>query len=220
VKQIPLWGKLVPLVALVLASFAPPGMHVVQAANQTVVSLTFDDGLSDQTTAAQQLEAHGMRGTFYIISGRVGSSGSLTTSQLLALQNSGHEIGGHTVTHPDLTTLSSSQQQQEICGGKTALQNLGLTVTNLAYPFGSYNSTSQSVAKGCGYKTARTVGDLEPQLLLGLAPGAVRQRHGGADDGASHRRQRLTHAHPDAFGYSHAHSDAVPHPDSFTVALT
>ena len=51
----------------VLAAFAPGAM-----AAQTIVSLTFDDGIATQNFARTQLTAHGMRGTFYLNSGDVG----------------------------------------------------------------------------------------------------------------------------------------------------
>jgi len=107
------------------------------------VSLGFDDGLADQAGAVTALANHGMKGTFYIISGRVGASGNLTASQIQQIQAAGNEIGGHTITHPDLPTLSTSQQQHEICDGRTALQDMGFTVNNLAYPFGDFNSTTE-----------------------------------------------------------------------------
>ncbi|MDR0345974.1 MAG: polysaccharide deacetylase family protein, partial [Nocardiopsaceae bacterium] len=66
---------------------------------RTVVSLTFDDGDADQLTAARILHAHGMAGTFYIITGAVGTPGYLTVAQLRELARAGNEIGGHTVSH-------------------------------------------------------------------------------------------------------------------------
>src|SRR5262249_11690968 len=99
--------------------------------------------------------------TFYIISSRVGQSGSLSLSDLQAIQAAGHEIGGHTVDHPDLTTLNTSQQQQEICNDRTTLIGWGFNPISFAYPFGSYNTSAETVAKNCGYLSARIVGGLD-----------------------------------------------------------
>src|SRR5262249_36875673 len=74
---------------------------------QTVVSLEFDDENSDQYQAGAMLAAHGMRGTFFVNSGRIGNDGYMTVQQLQALQSGGNEIGGHTIYHVDLPTLSS-----------------------------------------------------------------------------------------------------------------
>src|SRR5262245_50344537 len=62
----------------------------------TVVSLTFDDSLADQNQTGAMLAQRGMRGTYYVNSGRVGLAGYLTQSQLRSLANAGHEIAGHT----------------------------------------------------------------------------------------------------------------------------
>src|SRR2546429_4538496 len=83
---------------------------------QTVVSLTFDDGIQTQLGAASVLEAHGMRGTFYINSGNVGTkSFFMSWSQLDGLASVGHEIAGHTVDHKRLTDLTPDAQQHEVC---------------------------------------------------------------------------------------------------------
>ena len=118
---------------------------------QTIVSLTFDDGVGDAPAAQAILDAHGMKGTFYIISGSVNDTPDyMTLAQLLALQTDGHEIGGHTITHPNLTTLTAAQQQHEICDGRTALIGMGLSpVVSFAYPEGAANSTTETIAKSC-----------------------------------------------------------------------
>ena len=73
-----------------------------------IVSLTFDDGSSDQYAMRSILAEHSMRATFYINSGTVGMPGYLNWDQLAALAADGNELGGHTVDHVKLTTLSAS----------------------------------------------------------------------------------------------------------------
>jgi peptidoglycan/xylan/chitin deacetylase (PgdA/CDA1 family) len=153
-----LWG------ALLCAITAVAGLAVLfptpsQAAGQTVVTLTFDDGTVDQQAAVDLLAAHGMHATFYVNSTRINQPGYFTTQQLLALQSAGNEIAGHTLTHPDLTTLSSDDQKREICNDRVALSNMGLQITNFAYPFGSYEGVEANVAY-CGYNSAREIGDI------------------------------------------------------------
>jgi peptidoglycan/xylan/chitin deacetylase (PgdA/CDA1 family) len=60
----------------------------------TVVSLTFDDGWANQTTAASALDAHGMKGTFYVNTNTVGTSGHLSWAQLEAFDSAGNEVTG------------------------------------------------------------------------------------------------------------------------------
>src|SRR5271156_4082803 len=94
-----------------------------RALAQATISLTFDDGLLSATTAQVIMDAHGMKGTFYIISGLIGTDPTyyLSLAPIKALKADGHEIGGHTITHPDLPTLTTAQQQHEICDGRTQL---------------------------------------------------------------------------------------------------
>ena len=130
------------------------------APGQVIVSLNFDDGLASQLQAAAMLEARGMRGTFYINSSRIGQSGRLTLDQLRALRDAGHEIGGHTLSHPRLTTLSADDQRKEICNDRVALLNAGFRVTSFAYPFGDKDSFTRQVVIDCNYNSARESGGL------------------------------------------------------------
>ena len=129
----------------------------------TVVSLTFDDALSQQTTAAALLEKHGMRGTFFLNTWRLQEAlpQNMTAAQARDLQDRGHEIGGHTINHPHLTTLSADQQHVEICNDRANLLGLGLDVQNFAYPFGDWNSSARKIVIDCGYNSARDVGGVD-----------------------------------------------------------
>jgi peptidoglycan/xylan/chitin deacetylase (PgdA/CDA1 family) len=129
-------------------------------AAQTLVSLEFDDGLTSQLTAKQILDLHGMKGTFFVISGRTDSAGYLNKAQLLALQESGHEVGGHTLSHANLTNVNLTELKRQVVDDKRALESMGLKISNFAYPFGSYDDTAVGVVRDAGYKSARTVGDV------------------------------------------------------------
>lgn len=78
-------------------------------------------------------------------------------TQVQELQAQGHEVGGHTKTHPDLTTLTTQQATDEIVGSRTALQNIGITVNTMVYPYGASNASIQQITKNAGYLAARTV---------------------------------------------------------------
>jgi len=61
----------------------------------------------------------------------------LSTPQLRALAASGVDIGGHTISHNVLTTLTSEQAEAEIGGGKRTLERLlDRPVPHFAYPNG------------------------------------------------------------------------------------
>ncbi len=135
-----------------------------RAAGTAVVSLTFDDGNVDQKTAADLLSARGQVGTFYVNSGTIGHDGFMTKADLLALQSAGHEVGGHTVTHPDLGALPAAEVKREICQDRSTLKSWGLSVRSFAYPFASTSTSIKQAVKDCGYNSARNLGDIESRF--------------------------------------------------------
>jgi peptidoglycan/xylan/chitin deacetylase (PgdA/CDA1 family) len=153
------------LTTSVLLVTAQPG-HAEQvrtaALGETLVSLTFDDGTQDQYDNARPLlNSHGMKGTFYINSGRLNTAGYMTKQSVQQLATDGHEIGGHTIGHSDLATLSADDQKRAVCNDRVTLLNLGLAVRNFAYPFGSSNASAEQAVADCGYNSARTVGGVK-----------------------------------------------------------
>ncbi len=140
-----------------LGSAAPANAAAVP---KTIVSLTFDDGNDNQLAAEQVLKAHGLVGTFFITTSWIGSPTYLTQANLHSMAADGNEIGGHTVTHPDLTTLSTAAATAEVCNGRTTLAGWGFTVTDFAYPFAAENAAVEKIVKNCGYASARNLGDI------------------------------------------------------------
>jgi peptidoglycan/xylan/chitin deacetylase (PgdA/CDA1 family) len=130
------------------------------AGSPTVVSLGFDDGyVSAYTNVAPVLASHGMQGTFFIISDTVGESGYMSWSQIASLASAGNEIAGHTLTHPDLATLTAAQVRHEVCGNRSDLLSRGFQVTDFAYPLGTVgtiNAQDEQIVAGCGFNSART----------------------------------------------------------------
>ncbi|HEX9373545.1 MAG TPA: polysaccharide deacetylase family protein [Roseiflexaceae bacterium] len=135
------------------------------------IALTFDDGYEDAfTTALPALQRYGMRATFYIISGSVGQPGYMTWEQLAAMCDAGMEIGAHTVTHADLTTLDAAMASYEIAQSKADLeQHLGIGVASFCYPTGLYNWSIEEQVRAAGYVSATTTrwdGDYSDMLAL------------------------------------------------------
>jgi hypothetical protein len=140
------------------------------AADATLtVSLTFDDTEAEQLAAAAALEAHGLLGTFYLNSPRLHDGSARVGSEFFsvedarALQERGHEIGGHTLSHPSLPGLSELERRREVSNDRRELLRLGLDVRSLAYPYGDVEadldpepgaSLSDIVAEA-GYASAR-----------------------------------------------------------------
>jgi peptidoglycan/xylan/chitin deacetylase (PgdA/CDA1 family) len=136
-----------------------------QAINFTViVSLTFDDGIDNSYTLAflHALQPHNVTATFYINTGITGQSGSMTWSQITALNNAGNEIGGHTLDEYNLKGCTNQQTcVNEVCQDRQNLVSHGFNPTSFAYPFGAYDSNAESIVKNCGYGTGRAAGQLD-----------------------------------------------------------
>jgi hypothetical protein len=141
--------------------FAAPASTASAAPAPTVVSFTFDNQWENQMTAATDLHAHGMAGTFYVISGWIGSSGFMSMSDLNTLVADGSEIGGKAVNNPDLPTLSNAEAQRQICLGRDVLLADGFRVTDFAYPFADLNAEDETLVKQCGFNSGRGVGNIE-----------------------------------------------------------
>jgi hypothetical protein len=115
------------------------------------VVLTFDDSPASQWGAVQALNARGMRGTFFVLTGQAG----LENWQLQDMAAQGHEIDSHTIDHADLTTVSDDRLRSELVDSRAALQAItGQPVNFLAYPYGSYDSRVIATTQAAGYRAA------------------------------------------------------------------
>ena len=137
-----------------------PGAMSSPGPGEVLVSLTFDDGFADQLNAVPLLAKHDMRATFYIIDGSVRYPAYLTWPQIRSIARAGHEIGGHTSSHPRLTELSADRQRKEICDSRATLLEAGFEVTSFAYPYGDTSPAVAAVVESCGYNTGRDVSGL------------------------------------------------------------
>lgn len=158
-------GALSLTVALVLGLLVGLGGGTpAAAATGTIVSLTFDDADADQLAAATTMNNAGMVGTFYLVSGFIGAPGYMTLADVQSLAARGNEIGGHTVSHPDLTTVSAAEATRQICTDRANWANWGFPTRSFAYPFASANASVELAAKNCGYNSARGLGDVKTRF--------------------------------------------------------
>lgn len=109
-----------------------------------IVSFTFDDfPKSAIDNGARVLEAQNWRGTFYACAGLVGHDNHhgkhFEAADLVALEKSGHEIGGHTYSHQDLATVSLENALAEVQKNKSLLAEFGICseLSSFAFPYGS-----------------------------------------------------------------------------------
>jgi hypothetical protein len=132
------------------------------ADENTVISLTFDDGHASHMAVARMLRSRGMSGTFYLSSGLVGSSPYyLTWPQVHRLAEAGNEIGGHTAHHVPLVAVTSRGIAiAEVCPDRKQLTEMAhAPVSSFAYPEAVVAGRGvESLISACGYQSARGVG--------------------------------------------------------------
>jgi len=129
--------------------------------------LTFDDGYEDNYEGAYwPLLQRGMRATWFVVTSCIGShahwlgsrsteTNLLSLDQLRNMSKNGMEIGSHTSTHPDLTTLSQSSLDREIINSRLELEDiLGQKVQSFAYPFGRFDERSIRTVRRARYTHA------------------------------------------------------------------
>lgn len=102
-----------------------------------MIALTFDDGPSKHTERLLDIFAtHGGKGTFFVI-------GNILESRPTVLQRmvtEGHEIGGHSWDHRQLTKLNPTDLRNQITTTRDKIREItGLEATLLRPPYGSYN---------------------------------------------------------------------------------
>ncbi|MFF5633919.1 polysaccharide deacetylase family protein [Streptomyces sp. NPDC012825] len=63
----------------------------------------------------------------------------------------GHGVANHTLTHPDLRSLSPEAQRREICGQQERLkERYGTTPRLFRPPYGNWNEATRTAAGACG----------------------------------------------------------------------
>jgi peptidoglycan/xylan/chitin deacetylase (PgdA/CDA1 family) len=124
---------------------------------RTVV-ITFDDGYADNFEHGfRVLNEYGMRGTWFIVSRKIGEPSRLDSRQIRQMAAAGMEIGAHTRNHTRLPELSIDKVKEEVSGSKSDLEDLlGMPVTSFAYPYGLFNDACVDVVRESGFDIACT----------------------------------------------------------------
>jgi peptidoglycan/xylan/chitin deacetylase (PgdA/CDA1 family) len=117
------------------------------------ILITFDDGhLNNYTTAFPIMEKYGFTGIVYIVGGYMGTPEYMGADQIREMAKAGWEVGSHTMSHLDLTTLSPDQQYYEIVQSRKFLEaEIGVPILTFSYPFGEINRTVINMVYSTGY---------------------------------------------------------------------
>jgi peptidoglycan/xylan/chitin deacetylase (PgdA/CDA1 family) len=120
------------------------------------VVLTFDDSYLDFATVAEpMMRAVGFTSTNYVITGMTGMPDHMPVELVQAVARRGTVIGGHTVSHANLTTTSPAATDAELQRSRATLQQwTGQSVSDFAYPYGANNAAAQAAVARAGYRSA------------------------------------------------------------------
>ena len=120
------------------------------------VMLTFDDGnLDNYELAAPELEKHGFKAAFFIMTASIGRRGYqhyMDKQQIKDLADRGHTIGCHTWDHHNVKKYQGQDWVTQIEEPTKKLEAItGKPVRHFAYPFGLWNHEATVELKKRGY---------------------------------------------------------------------
>ena len=132
------------------------------------LTLSYDDGVTEDIRLIDIMQAHGLKGTFNLNSGRFAEEGAprenpwaniLTEKEALELYSKeGIEPAMHGLTHAHLQTLPLPQAVCEVIDDRKNLEALfGKEIRGMAYAYGTFNDDSVRVLEDCGVLYCRTV---------------------------------------------------------------
>ena len=127
------------------------------------VALTFDDGLLDNLERLVPIvRDEAAAATVFVTTGWMGRphpsvpyARTMTADEVRTLHGEGIEIGGHTVTHPDLRALPFEAARDEVREGCAELAEItGAPVDTFAYPFGFAGPPATRAVAAAGVRAA------------------------------------------------------------------
>src|SRR5271166_853940 len=149
---------------LVQAGFGFGKLGDAHSARKIVIS--FDDGYASCFEhGIGILENFGAKAIQFLVSGRIGKTNDwdatgeaiMEKSQVREWLAAGHQIGSHTVSHPDLTRLPTGDAQEEIRASRKWLEDtFGVSVSHFSYPQGAFDDRILEMVREAGYNTAVT----------------------------------------------------------------
>lgn len=148
------------------------------------VTFSYDDAVTQDRRLISIFNKYGLKGTFNLNSGFLGTGGSLVREEVTVAHAKsrpveipqiykGHEVAAHTIHHPMLNTLPDEAVIEEVEGDRLALSEIvGYEVVGMAYPGSSASATDhvqELIRQHTGIRYARNTssnGRFSPQENL------------------------------------------------------
>jgi len=109
--------------------------------------MSYDDGNEPDRALVELFNQHGIKGTFHLNSGKLGTEDHIGRSEVPALF-SGHEVSTHTLSHPSLAGMTESAISHELLADRDDLIAVsGQDVRGHSYPFGNCDNIDATVLK-------------------------------------------------------------------------
>lgn len=149
------------IAAFAAAAFATDGGTAVKTEKHEPVrvALTFDDSLKDHLLiAAPLLEARGWRGTFNLVTDKIGAGEAyLDWDDVRELVRRGHEIATHTKSHRNLVKVLAEEGEdavrREIAASRDAIADAtGFAPRFMCPPFGEQNDETARLCREEGLR--------------------------------------------------------------------
>ena len=162
--------------------------YYAEDTNERKIYLTFDAGYENGNTPRilDALKKHQAPATFFVVGNFISDNPDL----IRRMVSEGHTVGNHTMTHPDMSGISSKDDFQKQLDGVEKLYEsvTGEQMTKFYRPpQGIYSTTNLTMAKELGYSTffwslayVDWIQDQQPsreeafqKLLARIHPGAI-----------------------------------------------
>src|SRR4030095_1166977 len=127
-----------------VARFKDPSCVVntegLKAFDEPLITITFDDGWeSIYAQGFETLEKHCVKSTQYILGSHFDDPTYMSKKQAHSMEQAGHEIASHTMTHPNLTKLSPDSVTWELGEADRVLTQEFGEMRDFASPQGATN---------------------------------------------------------------------------------
>ncbi|MFC9794106.1 polysaccharide deacetylase family protein [Streptomyces sp. NPDC127584] len=114
---------------------------------EKIVFVTIDDGAEKDPAFVRMMRDLKVPVTMFLTDAAVRTDYGYFTP----LVAQGHGLANHTLTHPNLRTLSPDAQRREICGQQKRLaERYGTTPRLFRPPYGNWNEATRTAAGTCG----------------------------------------------------------------------
>lgn len=169
---------------------AEPHLHYQQPTTEKEVALTFDDWASEAVVleVLDILDEYDIQSTFYLKSEKIQNNPNLAR----LLIERGHEVANHTYSHPDTTTLTPKELQEDVYHAHQIITE-AIQEQPLPYfrpPFGRIDDEASYAVSAMGYEVIGmydvssydwndeyTEEDVINRVMTNIQPGSVIVMH-------------------------------------------